>query len=305
MISDNIIKIVFTFFQFIGLCPISKDSKIYFKNNFFKLWSLFCILSILPHSIYLFTTIYIDDVYNLYDKLNFSIAISKAIIIILTHFTIIFESLFTRYNQWLIWNNFQKFNEIFEKLNEPINTIRNSFQQKFLWKCIIYQLFSILIEIFIVSKFLNRIFMVKYWYATTISLMVTRIRLCQEIFYIDMITMGYTVLNIRLEQLLLLLRSNNVENVVDGKFKVLAKAYILLYEILNNFKKICGVSQLANLTLNFMQITGDLFWLYQQIYYNLYENAIDVMFKILPSAIILILLTVSCEKCIKQVIFVI
>lgn len=282
MNHEKLMKIILTLLQFVGLCPISHNIQTYTNNILIEIWTLCCVFLIVPHTVYLFTLIYTDVAANRYacDRLDFFIAISKAIMIVVTHFITIFESLFTRYNQWSIWNNFVRFYELFDEIDEPIETVLHKFIRKYFWKVALYQLLSFSIELCFVWRFLTEIGMIKYWYATTISLMITRIRLCQEIMYIDMLTMGYTVIGDRLGDILELNEkriqlSANIDMLnVEKKFKTITSAYVLLYKILNNFKIMTGASQLANLTLNFVQITGDSYWLYNEIHSGSIGNAI-------------------------------
>lgn len=276
---EKLMKIIITFLQFVGLCPITHNAQKYTNNYLIEIWTLCCVFFTMPHSAYLFTLIYTDVAVHGYDKLDFFIAITKAIMIVVTHFIIIFESLFTRYNQWSIWNNFVVFYKLFDEIHESIEPVLHKCTQKYFWKAALYQILSLSIELFVVWKFLKEIGMIKYWYATTISLIITRIRLCQEIMYIDMLAMGYKIISDRLTDMLEVNESSgsNEDTLsMEKKFKTVTSAYVLLYEILCNFKSMTGASQVANLILNFVQITGDLYWLYIEIHSGSIGNAIGI-----------------------------
>lgn len=104
-----------------------------------------------------------------------------------------------------------------------------------------------------------------YWYATIFSLSINRLRHLQNVYLIEELVCRYRAIRLEIESMAESdISIHRVEQVARLSLQLTEK----LAEIRADISSVFGLSQLANLTQNFVQLSGDLYWMYGMIYRN-------------------------------------
>lgn len=104
-----------------------------------------------------------------------------------------------------------------------------------------------------------------YWYSTILSISVNRLRHLQNVQLVEELTARYRAVRKEMETLADCAKSS----LEIGKCIQLSNRVTeILNETNGDISSVFGLSQLANLTQNFVQLSSDLYWMYGMIYSN-------------------------------------
>lgn len=328
-------------FQYFGLCPISlnlpnnnNNNDNIVANKIFRntsatisdapivLWTTICFIFMCLYaisiSIYYRLNILID--FNEINKFTASVKLESVFI---THLIIIYESLMTKNSHTNLWQRINGIDKLYRKLNMDPNDIeRRKLYRNDIWKFFTFEFIALCIEI-------NMLFIdhIQGWsyirYATILSIMITRTRHLQHTFYIDTIRSKFSVLHHELKKMIkksttpVALIPKIMKQQIDKKFfqqhsndlmdeladelKIIKNIYTMLYEITLDLNTCFGLSQLANITLNFIETINDLYWLYAELNINLLTDIWARCALLLPICMSLSMLMYSCEECLREV----
>lgn len=254
-------RLALTFFQICGFYPIAvspkKSSKL--RTKLLNLWSL--LMSLLVFSFLAFMAINQDSL--LYSetpigKINDILVYSSLLI---AHLAIIIESFVKRKYFQKYWMHYGKT----LRLRNPSE--RKNWKVGVVVKMIAFVLFSLSTEILIISSISSDRQWTNFWYAEVFSLLMTRNRHLQHIFFIDIIFFTLEDMNSRLRSLIAWTKVIREEK----KFarRLLHRTLLLnkeqfkhLMEMLICVNKIFCWSQVLNFGQHFVEVTSELYWVY-------------------------------------------
>lgn len=235
--------------------------------------------------------------------------------VFITHLIIIFESLMTKNVHNQLWNRANVIDRQFEQLHlDPDNVQRKVLHRIGALKFIGLEVIALAIEVNML--FVDRTLGWAYIrYATVVSTMVTRTRHLQHTLYVDAIRMRFVVLRQELRKMVRRSRAavlqdfekkaeSNLDDVIrelGERLKTVKNIYTMLFEMTLNLNTCFGLSQLANITLNFIETINDLYWLYAELNINLLTDIWDRCALLLPVGLALSMLMYSCEQCLREV----
>lgn len=128
-----------------------------------------------------------------------------------------------------------------------------------------YLSFVVISEILMVGLTPRRGIWRWYWYATTWSLSVNRLRHLQNVQLVEELAARYRAIRTELETLASHDRSSqDIAKCIQLSNQVTEN----LADINADISSVFGLSQLANLTQNFVQLSSDLYWMYGMVYSN-------------------------------------
>lgn len=290
------------------------------------LWTTICFIFMCLYaisiSIYYRLNILID-----FNDINKFTATVKLESVFITHLIIIYESLMTKSSHTNLWQRINGIDKLYHKLNmDPNNEQRKHLYRIDVWKFFSFEFIALCIEI-------NMLFIdhIQGWsyirYATILSIMITRTRHIQHTLYIDSIRCKFSVLHQQLRKMikkssastsipvtiipklmpkidgkLLEQLSDDLIDELSEQLKIIKNIYTMLYEITIDLNKCFGLSQLANITLNFIETINDLYWLYAELNINLLTDIWARCALLLPICMALFMLMYSCEQCLREVI---
>lgn len=299
------------YFQLMGMCPLplnfsTNNGTVKFFRNIFIAWSLFniiCVASLAVVCFFLNDKLFLkhDTIGRFNDILKFSTTI-------LTHLTILIESLCTRDQQRSIWQKFQIVDQNFSKIDIDVIERNKIFYRKFVIKFFLWFGLAAIAEIFIISFIRDDTQYQRYWFLTIISLVISRSRHLQQNLYVDMLTFRFKIIKKELKEIVkqsqkdpFSQKEEIYNKILLTKVKYIKEMYNILWEISVHINKGFGLSQLANLMQNFIQLTSDLYWIYSALYKNNFTNIGVLILGLIPTFSILTILLFSCEKCLREV----
>jgi hypothetical protein len=175
-----------------------------------------------------------------------------------THLAIIVESFLKRKYFSKFWNH-QKHVEKFLKVEEP-------WQTELILKSIFLLVFTFSVELSVILNISSDTQWTIFWFVEIFSLLCSRLRHFQEIFFVEIIFSHLRALNKNLFQLILWTKSLENENLASKHFtkklKSLRNSYSHLMTMIIYVNKIFCWSQVLNFCQNFIEITSNLYWLY-------------------------------------------
>lgn len=195
----------------------------------------------------------------------------------LTHFACAIESIVVRKNFEEIWLRFHTIDGLIGNMLPGYKTTVKTFYRQISRKIIVYIALTVSIELFIITHIFEAQNWRFMWFITIIPLMISRFRHLHHTLYIDMLSCRFRVIKRELKSIMKFtkLESNKLmaKNFMfyDGLFKKLStikSVYNTLWETSLLINRSFGVSQLANLLQNFIQLTCDLYMLYSFLYKN-------------------------------------
>lgn len=299
------------YFQALGMCPLplnfnKNDKTIKIFQNIFVFWSFFNV--ILVTLLALISFLLNDELFQKHNTIGRFNDILKFSTIILTHLTVLIESLCTRDHQKSIWQKFQSIDQSFSKIDVDSKAKNNIFYRFFSIKFILWFGIATIIEILIVTFIREDDQYKRYWYLTIISLTVSRSRHLQQNLYIDMLAFRFNNIKKELKEIVKQSEKDQYSQKEEmfskkllTKVKYIKEMYNVLWEISVHINKGFGLSQLANLMQNFIQLTSDLYWIYSALYKNNFTNIGVLILGLIPTFSILTILLFSCEKCLREV----
>jgi hypothetical protein len=279
------VKVFLRVFQLIGIYPISSLNSDESLNDLDQhkwingFWSLAHFLAVsaeltvlLSHKELLFygTTLGI-----LNDILLFSATLTA-------HLVIIAESYFQRKQFIKFWRHF------FQLLRtSQLNQLGNfAWMWRILIKFSIYLIFTLVVEISVITNIGDDEQWTKYWFSNILSLMVTRIRHLQQILFVDILYYSVLDFNTKLENtvqwaILIGEDKNFTKNFIQRNLRIKKEQFRLLMMMLIRINRIFGWSQLFNLGQNLIEITAELYWLYRAIFNNFQWRKLEAYFKLI------------------------
>jgi hypothetical protein len=265
-------------FRFCGLCPIKidlkeKSTKFFSPVNIILLiWSLIHIAVVVILMVFGFKAFIADD-YGISDFNN----ILKFSIMILTHFLAIVESIFVRENFVKIRGQMNYIDELLHTmLPDYEEKLKNSYR-KTSRKIIIWLTIAITLELIIIANIRGSPSWTFMWGISIIPLMMSRMRHLQHTLYIDMLSCRFCVIKNELKSIVKFTKMESNKLVTKNfhfyeglfrKISTIKNVYNKLWETSLFINRSFGVSQLANLLQNFIQLTCDLYLLYSFLFNN-------------------------------------
>lgn len=277
---EILFSLIVKFFQFIGFCPMSMlfakvnainvDHASAKKNNILLVfWSSVNLLLLLISG--LLICIYYEEILDMFDNDGKINAVAKSGTIILAHLFIVAESLLTRSNQQNVWEYLILVDQCLDSIGGKSRLIRKKFYQCYSIKFIAFQLLAIGSELYILLGLEKNAEWTLYWYATIFSLTTIRSKHLQHILFVDMLTSRFEAIKVELDHIVLKSK-DKMTSEVYAHLKQIKIAYGFLYEMCDNLESVCSLSQLTNLTQNFIQLSGDLYWMYLMLYRNKFSK---------------------------------
>ena len=262
-------KFCLTFFQVCGFYPIkiSKDIQVSpglepkasshsrFLSFYSLLMSLFILSAVMFVAIENKRMIYADTMIGKFNDILIYFSL------LIAHFSIIIESYFKRDYFIKFWNHFSRLIQI----RNP--STRSQWKRKIHLKLIIFVLYSVVSEILVITHIESDQQWTNFWCAQIFSLLMTRHRHLQHIFFIDIIFFTLNDINAHLRNTIAWTK------VIPGDRKfsrvLLCKTLLEtkeqfkgLMEMLICVNRIFCWSQVLNVAQHFLQVTSDLFWVY-------------------------------------------
>lgn len=305
----NLFPLILQYYQFVAMCPISlprEKSQVNMNNWFLIIWSIInviflCFLTVL-------FLIYSDIIYDENNDIGRFQDIVKFGTILLTHFFILVETLYTRRHQFEFWQLRNQVDACLEEMDIEPTIYRRKFETDYTKKFISYQVVTWIVEIYIISTVQDDIQWLEFWFATIYSLMMTRSRHFQHSMYIDLITARFKAIKHELNTMVQLSKKGSIDETHNKrmlqKLKLMRSAYNTLYEMNGHLNKSIGLSQLFNFMQNFIQLTSDLYWIYSVLYKNTFEHLFQISLNLIPTFWSVIAVLYSSEKCLKNANFI-
>lgn len=265
-------------FTFCGFCPIKIDRKEKTANNFDLMNSILLIWSMV-HIFIAGVCVFFAarEFMSEHSEVESFNNILKFAITSITHFAACLESIAVRRNFVDIWIRVKLIDDMIAGMLPNYDAALKSFYKSTSRKIILSLLFTIISELIIIFNILPVKSYTFMWCVLVIPLMMSRLRHFQHTLFIDTLTHRFRIIKQELKSIVKLtkLDSNTlmVKNYVfyDGLFKKIStikSVYNVLWETSLLINRSFGVSQLANLLQNFIQLTCDLYLLYSFLYNN-------------------------------------
>lgn len=243
----EMIWICLELFRISGFYPVNEDPR---KSIFTFLWTFLNFCFVL--SLILYVGIFHDEVLYALTPIGNINDVLVCFSLFIAHLVIIIESFLKRKYFLTFWENYKKVLAI----GKQKNTIK--WQKNLMTKIIIFTLISITSELLVITNIQTDHQWIIFWSYTVFSLLMTRTRHLQNIFFIDVIFFMLEDLNLNLKNSTdCNSRSVILQTLSDSKkqFKHLVKMIICV-------NKIFGASQVLNFGQNFIEVTSELYWIY-------------------------------------------
>lgn len=264
-------NLIIIFYQFCGMHPILLANNIANNsnnktNNKYQILLILCwsYSHIILITIYiLLICIYNREIFNAIQHIGEFSVLANGGLIILTHLIILLEAVLSRNNLHNIWVSVEQVDRCLRKLNKDFEKIDEDFKLCFVYKFWFWQIVSIVTEFIII--FIESAEWQLYTFALLFSTLIGRSKHLQHTMFVNLITSRFRIIKIELENISktnLTSNSQNTINLVLDNINNINEVQLMLYKILKQLDRVCGTSQLANLTQNFVQISGDLYRIY-------------------------------------------
>jgi hypothetical protein len=262
-VTNIMFKTCLCFFQICGFYPVSikrsKEHAFFHQHFFLILWSILHFLVLL--SIMFFVAVHHEKMLyavNLIGMINDVLVFSS---LILAHLTIIVETIVKQKYFVKYWNLYDKVRRM-EKRSK-----KKKWFKAIIIKLLIFLVFSISIEVIVFNCINSDLQWTTFWKASVFSLLMTRVRHCQHIFFIDIIFYSLQDINLRLKT------STSWTKVIEGDKKLINKfLYKNMKQIKEQVKNLMEMiicvnrvfcwSQVINFGQHFIEITSELYWVY-------------------------------------------
>lgn len=266
--SLKMIQLVLAFFQVCGFHPVETNGSEKFSKHLEKkslmqkvllgFWSFINFVVVLSLILYMAIN---DDLFYAATPIGKINDILVFFSLVSAHISIIAESFVQR-------KYFTKFWFCYGKLIRSENRLRKRKWQKTVFvKILIFIIVTISTEILVITNIGSDVQWTNFWYATVFSLMMTRIRHLQHIFFIDVIFFTLEDMNSHLRSSIAWARAAGVDRSFTHKFlcrEVLRtkEQFKNLMEMLICVNKIFCWSQVLNVAQHFIEVTSELYWVY-------------------------------------------
>lgn len=180
--------------------------------------------------------------------------------LLLAHTSIVIETFAKRRYFVKYWDHYEKI----MRIGKPFK--RTNWQHKLLVKIILFVLFTIIIESLVITNITQDKQWTNFWYAEIFSLIMTRIRHIQHIFFIDIIFFTLQDMNCHLRNSILWTKAIG-ESKMSRKFlytniSKTKEQMKNLMEMLICVNRIFCWSQVINVGQQFVEVTSELYWVY-------------------------------------------
>lgn len=264
-------------FTICGLCPIKIEGKRKLENFeviniILVIWSLVQVAVITCLVGIACQTFFSDDS----DVSSFN-NILKFAIMAITHYAACIESIAARKNFVEIWIRIKTIDGMIGNMLQNYATTLKSLYKESARKISICLICTIVMELIIISNILAIKSWTFMWFITIIPLMMSRMRHFQHTLFIDLLTYRFRVIKQELKSIVKLTKMESNKLVVKNfvfyealykKISTIKSVYNTLWETSLYVNRSFGVSQLANLLQNFIQLTCDLYLVYSFLYNN-------------------------------------
>ncbi|XP_070497108.1 putative gustatory receptor 2a [Chironomus tepperi] len=173
-----------------------------------------------------------------------------------------------------------------------------------------YILMTILLELGVIIRIVDDEDWTYMWCICILSLTISRLRHLQHSLFINVLSCRFRIIKNELEDIVKLTKLEGNQLIVknstfyDGLFDKISsikKVYNILWESSLLINRCFGFSQLANLLQNFIHLTCLLYSTYSFLYYNNFEDLLELVFQIVPILSVVIMVLKSCEVCLEEV----
>lgn len=259
-------------FTICGFCPIKIKEEANKVNVILIVWSLVhlalaTILTIISGYAFLDNSNDIDSFNNI---LKFSI-------MALTYYVTCIESMMVRKNFVKIWIRVQRVDDLIGSIVPDYRLSLRKFYKQTCRKILVCLLATVIMEVTIITNILELQNWTLMWLLSCIPLAIGRLRHLQHTLYIDLLSHRFRVIKNELKSIV---RLTNIDsntlivknfNFYDGLYRRISSiksVYNMLWETSLFINRSFGLSQLANLLQNFIQLTCDLYLIYSFLYKN-------------------------------------
>lgn len=309
------------FFQTCGYYPVAiipkKSSKTWTKVLGF--WSFS--MSLLVLSFLMFMVINQDTMLYSETPIGKINDILVYFSLLIAHLAIIVESFLKRKYFQKYWMHY-----------ENITRLRNPSARRY-WKTgvgikmIAFVLFSLTAEVLIITNITSDHQWTNFWFAEVFSLLMTRNRHLQHIFFIDIIFFTLEDMNSRLRNLIAwtkVIRGDKMfaRKLLHGALLLNKEQFKHLMEMLICVNRIFCWSQVLNFGQHFVEVTSELYWVYafatgptfmwRKIHIQEPGREISrfsifpaTLVPFIPTIVVLMMLLTSATRCIKEVILIV
>lgn len=203
--------------------------------------------------------------------------ILKFAIMILTHFVTIVECLVVRQNFIEIWKRIRMIDNLIDGMIDNYQSLLEKFYMSTTRKLILCIIFTTIMELLIIVNILDMPSWTFMWNISIVSLSMSRLRHLQHTLYIDLLTCRFKLIKKELKAIVkltkydsnLLIAKNEIfYESLFRKIGTIKNIYNTLWETSLLINRSFGISQLANLLQNFIQLTCDLYMIYSVLYKN-------------------------------------
>lgn len=322
---DKIILFSLFLFQFCGFYPVSirrlSDSNCDHGRVVEPTWNIIFTLWSLLHAIIIMILIVFMAV--MHDEMLYSATPIGHINDILVYFSLLIAHLLIVIETFVKKNYFSIFWNSFKKINTSGRPRNQKWLRRTLKKIVWFIFFTISIEGLLITNITQDIQWTNFWYAEIFSLLLTRIRHLQEIFFVDVIFHSLMDMNSWLRKLILWTKTVGTDKETAREF-----LYKNVLEIREDFKNLMKMlicvnrifcwSQVLNIGQHFVEVTSELYWIYAYTrgplflwrkiasflfmeWSNRLLSATLIVF--LPTVVVIVMLLNSTTRCIKEVQF--
>lgn len=300
------IRSCLTFFQVCGFFPVEvQDSLTSISNgSLIKLptnWKL-VFLSFLHAVVVVCLILYVGIDYEnvLYAKTPIG-EINDILVyfsLLLTHLVILIESFVKRKYFVIYWWNYEKLLTIGRKHQNV-----RKWQKWLSIKIVVVASLSFMSEIIVISNIQTDHQWCKFWYLEVYSLLMTKNRHLQHIFFIDVVFFSLQDINSRMKSASAWTKSVGEQNCshrfIYRNLSHSKEQLKHLMEMLVCINKLFCWSQALNFGQHFIEITAELYWVY------VYATGPDFLFAtiitMIPAIVVIAMLLLSATRCIKEV----
>lgn len=267
--SSKMFQLALMFFQVCGFYPaetnvLKSHSKHPKSRKFLKKISLGVWPSI--NFIVVLSLIFYMAINN--DDLLYSATPIGKINDILVYFSLVFANLSIIVESGVKRKYFSYFWTYYESLNRIESRPRKrKWQKRLEVNIILFFLFSFSTEIVVISNIGLDVQWTNFWYSTVFSLLMTRNRHLQHIFFIDIIFFTLEDMNSHLRSSIAWTKASGVDRSFGQKFLYkevsrMKEKFKNLMEMLICVNRIFCWSQVLNLAQHFIEVTSELYWVY-------------------------------------------
>jgi hypothetical protein len=183
--------------------------------------------------------------------------------LVLAHFAIIVESLVQRRYFRDYWNFYDKI----VKLNRKSIGSQTKWYRGYLIKLILSMCFTVVIELLVITNIHGRDEQwTNFWFAEVYSLIGTRVRHIQHVFFIDLIFFTLQDLNERMKALILWTKAIEDKKFVKKHFYIkitnMKEQFKNLMEMIICVNRVFRWSQVLNFGQHFLELVAESYWIY-------------------------------------------